>query len=59
MATSFLVLQGAGQFFKVSYLILLVGIAPAVVVTFGFLIINILSDQKIQAAVSRGIPVGR
>lgn len=58
MASSFLVLQGAGQFFKIAYLVLLVGIAPSVIVTFAFLIINILSDQKIQKDIIRGIPIG-
>lgn len=57
MATSFLFLQGAGQFFKISYLVLLVSIGPAVIVTFAFLIINILSDQKIQQEIIRGIPL--
>ncbi len=59
MASSFLLLQGAGQFFRISYLVLLVGIAPGVIVTFAFLIINILSDQKIQKAIIRGVPIQR
>ncbi len=59
MATSFLFLQSAGRFFRIAYLVMLSATMPVVLGGILFCFISVLSDQKIQKSIIRGIPINR
>lgn len=59
LSASYLFLSGMNGLFKIGYFSLLVLAAPLFLGMCIFLLLTVLTDKKIQRAVSRGIPVRR
>jgi len=57
MSYAFLSSTEAYGFFNVGLTILLIGIMPSLIITVVFIIINALSDRKINKCIERGIPI--